>query len=81
MLQAFINEGDKLVSNLKYKNEMKVNNNMAIGIFKILLFIFFIEDNIDKGSELMQKMQTAICKFVVPIKNGRKNPRKTNPKK
>lgn len=80
MLQAFINDGNEIVSNLKYRNEMKVNNNMAIGIFKNSLIYIFLEANIDKRYELVKKMQMAINKFVVPIKRGRKNERNINPK-
>lgn len=80
MLQAFINDGDELVSQLKYKNQVKINNNMAIGIFKnTLIYIFLEEDNI-KRTEMMDKFMEAITRFIVPIKPSRKNARKTNPK-
>lgn len=80
ILQAFINDGDELISNLKYKNEMKINNNMAIGIFKNSFIYIFLEKNINKRNEMMEKLQEAINKFIVPIKPGRKNPRNNNPK-
>lgn len=80
MLQAFINDGDELVFNLKYKNKMKVNNNMAVGIFKNTFIYIFLEENIDRRSELMDKLQTAINRFIVPVKQGRKNTRKNNSK-
>ena len=80
ILQAFINDGDKIISNLKYKNEVKINNNMAIGIFKNSFIYIFLEENIDKRNELMLKLQEAINKFIVPVKNGRKNPRNRNTK-
>ena len=80
ILQAYINDGDELVSNLEYKNKMKVNNNMAVGIFKNSFIYIFLEENIDKRSELMEKLQEAINKFIVPVKPGRKNPRNNNPK-
>lgn len=80
MLQAFINDGDILVSKFKYKNKVKINNNMAIGIFKnTLIYIFLEEDNV-KRTEMMDKFSEAITRFIVPIKPGRKNERKTNPK-
>lgn len=80
ILQAYINDGDKLVSNLKYKNKMKVNNNMAVGIFKNSFIYIFLEENIDRRSKLMEKLQEAINKFIIPVKPGRKNPRNNNPK-
>lgn len=80
ILQAFINDGDQLVSTFKYKNNMKINNNMAVGIFKNSFIYILLEENIDKRSELMKKIQEAINKFIVPVKPGRKNDRKNNPK-
>ena len=80
ILQAYINDGDELVSNLEYKNKMKVNNNMAVGIFKNSFIYIFLEENIDKRSELMEKLQEARNKFIVPVKPGRKNTRNNNPK-
>ena len=80
ILQAYIKDGDELVSNLEYKNKMKVNNNMAVGIFKNSFIYIFLEENIDKRSKLMEKLQEAINKFIVLVKQGRKNPRNNNPK-
>lgn len=80
MLQAFINDGDKTVSQLKYKNKVKINNNMAIGIFKNTLIYIFLEENDNKRVEMMEKFSEAITKYIVPIKPGRKNERKQNTK-
>lgn len=80
MLQAFINDGDKTVSQLKYKNKAKINNNMAIGIFKNTLIYIFLEENDNKRVEMMEKFSEAIIKYIVPIKPGRKNERKQNAK-
>lgn len=80
MLQAFINDGDKTVSQLKYKNKVKINSNIAIGIFKNTLIYIFLEENGNKRSKMMEKFSEAITKYVVPIKPGRKNERKQNTK-
>lgn len=80
MLQAFINDGDKTVSQLKYKNKVKINSNMAIGIFKNTLIYIFLEENGNKRSKMMEKFSEAITKYIVPIKPGRKNERKQNTK-
>lgn len=41
MLQAFINDNDKKIKQEKYKNPMKTNNNMSVGIFKnTLIYIY-----------------------------------------
>lgn len=80
MLQAFINDGDEEIQNLRYKNKVKINNNMAIGIFKNTLIYILLEDNTKKRSEMMEKFSEAIQKHMVPIKPNRKNERKNNPK-
>lgn len=80
ILQAYINDGDKEVSNLKYKNEMKINNNMAIGIFKNTLIYILLEENQKKRNEMMDKFQEAINNYIVPVKPNRKYERKNNTK-
>lgn len=80
MLQAFINDGDEILNEYEYKNKVKINNNMAIGLFKNTLIYILLEDDLDKRSEMFEKFEKAMMKYIVPIKPGRKNPRKTNPK-
>lgn len=80
LLQAFINDGDEELKNFNYKNKVKINCNMAIGIFKNTLIYILLEDDADKRLEMMDKFQEAITKYMVPIKPNRKNERKTNPK-
>lgn len=80
MLQAFINENDEKINQEKYKNKMKTNSNMSIGIFKNTLIYIFLEENNKKRKEMMDKFSSAIEKYIVPIKPGRKNSRVNNPK-
>lgn len=71
ILQVYINGGDEELSHLKYKNEVKVNNNMAIGIFKNTLIYILLEENPDKMNEMMDKFQQKINRFMVPVKPNR----------
>lgn len=80
ILQAFINDGDSFVSNFKYKNNVKINNNMAIGILKNTLIYIFLEEDAEKRAEMMNKFFNTITKYLVPVKPGRQNKRKANPK-
>lgn len=80
MLQAFINDGDEELKKFMYKNKVKINCNMAIGIFKNTLIYILLEEDGDKRLKMMDKFQEAITKYMVPIKPNRKNERKTNPK-
>ena len=73
MLQSFINDGNEVVLEFKYKNKVKINNNMAIGIFKNTLIYIFLEEDSNKRAEMMDKFMEAIIQYIVPIKPGRKN--------
>ena len=70
MLQAFINEN---INQTKYKNKMKTNTNMSVGIFKNTLIYILLENNEKKRSEMMDKFGLAIEKYVIPVKNKRNN--------
>ncbi len=80
MLQAFINDNDDKLQNYKYKNKMKTNDNMATGIFKNTLIYILLEKNAEKRDNMMEKFNEAIMKYIVPIKQNRKYPRKNNSK-
>ena len=45
MLQAFINENNENINQTKYKNKMKTNTNMSVGIFKNTLIYILLENN------------------------------------
>lgn len=80
MLQAFINDNNENINQEKYKNKMKTNMNMSVGIFKNTLIYILLEDNNRKRVEMMDKFSLAIEKYIIPIKSGRKNQRNSNPK-
>ncbi len=80
MLQAFINENNENINQTKYKNKMKTNTNMSVGIFKNTLIYILLENNEKKRSEMMDKFCLAIEKYIIPVKPGRKNKRNNNPK-
>lgn len=78
MLQAFINDNDKKIKQEKYKNPMKTNNNMSVGIFKNTLIYILLENDIKKRGEMMDKFCMSLEKYILPIKKERKNPRTNN---
>ena len=80
MLQAFINDNNEKINQGKYKNKMKTNMNMSVGIFKNTLIYILLEDNDRKRSEMIDKFCLAIEKYIIPIKLGRKSQRNNNPK-
>ena len=80
MLQAFINDNDSNINQEKYKNKMKTNRNMSVGIFKNTLIYILLEENDKERLKMMDKFCEAIEKYIIPIKLGRKNTRTTNAK-
>lgn len=80
MLQAFVNDNDKKIKQEKYKNPMKTNNNMSVGIFKNTLIYILLENDIKKRGEMMDKFCISLEKYILPIKKERKNPRTNNTK-
>jgi len=80
IIQSYINESNEKIKQEKYKNKMKINVNMAIGIFKDAFILVILEEDIKKRTEMMDELQNTIEKYIVPIKPGRNPKRRTNPK-
>ena len=80
ILQSFINDAEKEIEQSKYKNKMKINCNMAIGILKNSFIYIVLEKNSTKRNKMIDNLEKAIEEHLVPIKDGRKNPRNSNPR-
>ncbi|MEG0452762.1 MAG: hypothetical protein RR558_06845, partial [Coprobacillus sp.] len=63
-----------------YKYEMKINQNMTIGIIKEELIKVILEDDEEKKENRYLKMIEEIRKNIIPIRPGRSNQRNKNPK-
>ena len=71
ILRENIRESEKDINQDKYKHEMKINFNMAIGLFK-KYFIYVVtidDDNIRTG--LTEEFLEKIRKYIIPIRNER----------
>lgn len=75
LLQSFINDANENIKELKYKHEMKINFNMAIGFFKKFFILIVIEEDIELKKKLMDKLEEKIEKYLEPVRQGRKYPR------
>lgn len=80
LLQTFVNDSNENIKNLKYKYEMKINFNMAIGFFKKFFILIFIEENLERKKALIDKLEEKIEKYLEPVRPGRKYPRNKNKK-
>lgn len=80
ILQAFINDSEDNIKELKYKHEMKINFNMAIGFFKKFFILIMIEEDERKKSRLMDTLSERIEKYLEPVRKGRSYTRNKNKK-
>lgn len=80
ILQSFITDAENELKEKqnKYKHEMKINKNMAVGFFKKALIFIMLENDFEKQSELLDIMVKKIKKYLVPVRKGRTYPRDKN---
>lgn len=77
LFQSFVEDAQREFNNkgLKYKYEMKINKNMAIGFFKKSLIIILLEENKDKRNMMLDAMSEKMQKYIVPVRKNRTYPR------
>lgn len=80
LIQAFKQNAEKNIDQTKYKNEMKVNMNMACGFVKKFLVRIILEDDINKQNEMFSLLEKKIEKYLIPIKKDRHYERNKNKK-
>lgn len=80
ILQAFINDSEDNIKDLKYKHEMQINFNMAIGFFKKFFILILIEEDKEKKEQLMNTLSERIEKYLEPVRKGRSYPRNKDKK-
>ena len=81
ILQSFIEDAQTELNTQqqkKYKYEMKINKNMAVGFLKKTLIIILIEENKEKRNQMLDAMTKKIQKHLVPIRKNRTYPRNKN---
>lgn len=80
IIESFANDSIKNIDQTKYKNEVKINMNMAIGFVKKSLIIIMLENDDNKKTEMFDNLIKKIQKYIVPIKKDRHYPRNKNKK-
>ena len=71
MIQTMKNEAEEEIEQSKYKHEMKVNENIAIGLFKNEMLHIMLEENEEKRLARYDKMCEKIIKYKIPIRKNR----------
>ena len=72
MIQTMKNEAKEDIEQNKYKYEMKVNENVAIGLFKNEMINIMMEEDDEKRLERYDKLCLKILKYKIPIRKDRK---------
>ena len=72
MIQSMIKEAEEKIEKNKYKYEMTINENMAIGLFKNEIIYIMLEEDDNKRLELYDKLVNKISKYKIPIRKDRK---------
>lgn len=71
IIRAFVNDAQKEIDQTKYKNEMKINMNMAVGFVKKTLTLIIIEEDRNKQDDMFDLLMKKIPKYIVPVKKDR----------
>lgn len=71
MIQTMKNEATEEIEQKKYKHEMKVNENIAIGLFKEEMIYIMLEDDEEKRLKRYDKLSKKILKYKIPIRKDR----------
>lgn len=71
MIQTMKNEAKEEIEQKKYKYEMKVNENIAIGLFKNEMIYIMMEEDDNERIKRYDKLCTKILKYKIPIRKNR----------
>ena len=71
MIQTMKNEAKEDIETKKYKHPMKVNENVAIGLFKNEMIYIMLEEDDEKRLERYDKLSKKMLKYKIPIRKDR----------
>lgn len=71
MVQTMKNEAREDIEQKKYKHEMKINENVAIGLFKNEMIYIMLEEDENKRLKRYDKLCKKILKYKIPIRKDR----------
>lgn len=71
MVQTMKNEAKEDIEQKNYKHEMKINENISIGLFKNKMIYIMLEDDDKKRLKRYDKLCKKILKYKIPIRKDR----------
>lgn len=72
LAQSHINVAEDKINQEKYKYQMKINHNMAIGLLKDYFIYIIMQSSPKKRIQLMDELEELIIKYLCPVRKGRK---------
>ncbi len=72
MISSMIKEAEEKIEQQKYKHEMTINENMAIGLFKNEMIKIMLEEDENKRLKLYDNLINKMSKYKIPIRKDRK---------
>lgn len=72
MISSMMKEAEEKIDKQKYKHEMTVNENMAIGLFKNEMIKIMLEEDENKRLKSYDKLIEKMAKYKIPIRKDRK---------
>ena len=72
MIQSMIKEAEEKIEKKKYKHEMTINENMAVGLFKNEMIKIMLEKDENNRLKMYDKLIEKISKYKIPIRKDRK---------
>ena len=67
-----IKEAEEKIEKTKYKHEMTVNENMAVGLFKNEMIKIMLKKDENNRLKMYDKLIEKISKYKIPIRKDRK---------
>jgi xanthine/CO dehydrogenase XdhC/CoxF family maturation factor len=82
MVEDLIREAERKVAKnareKRYKYEMSINENIAIGLFKEQFIRLMLEDDDERKDKLFERLKTDIARNIVPVRKSKSALRKWN---
>lgn len=67
IIESFANDSIKNIDQTKYKNEVKINMNMAVGFVKKSLIIIMLENDDNKKAEMFDNLEIKTRKINIQL--------------
>jgi hypothetical protein len=82
MVEDLIREAERKVEKndreKHYKYEMRINENIAIGLFKEQFIRLMVEEDDEHKNKLFERLKTDMARNIVPVRKSKSAPRKWN---